>query len=493
MRTIQGRTKLGLGALAIAALTIGVGAQQGPPPGGRGPGGPGGPGGFGGFNMPERELVKQFDKDGDKKLNASERKAAREMLASEPARGGFGGRGFGPGGNAGPAAPGPKVEKASVKPVPASVPLFDANTMRTVFFDFENADWEAEMAAFKNTDIEVPATMTMDGKAYKDVGMKFRGASSFMMVPEGRKRSLNVTMDAFVKDQAVLGFDSLNLLNSNGDPTYVKAILYLQAAREYLPAARANFVRVVINDELWGVYASVEQVNKTFLKQWYKTDAGTRIKVPGSPGGRGGLEYWENDLPRYKQTFEMKSKDDPKAWDALVNLTKVLNTTPPEQLEKALAPILDVDGALRFLALDNALVNTDGYWVRASDYNIYLDPTGKFHILPHDTNETFGPPGGGRGGPGPGGPGFGPGGPGGPGRGPMDSARRRRAADAAVAAAGAAWVRVARRSIPSSGSKTLRSRCAPSCWPCPRCARSIWPTRRRSRPSGSTGRRSSRS
>ena len=76
MRTIQGRTQLGLGALAIAALTIGVGAQQGPPPGGRGPGGPGGPGGFGGFNMPERELVKQFDKDGDKKLNAAERKAA---------------------------------------------------------------------------------------------------------------------------------------------------------------------------------------------------------------------------------------------------------------------------------------------------------------------------------------------------------------------------------------------------------------------------------
>ena len=69
---------------------------------------------------------------------------------------------------------------------------------------------------------------------------------------------------------------------------------------------------------------------------------------------------------------------------------KVLNTTPTDKLEAALTPILDIDGVLRFLAIDNALANYDGYWVRASDYNIYLDPAGKFHILPHDVNETFG-------------------------------------------------------------------------------------------------------
>src|SRR6185295_16979119 len=75
--------------------------------------------------------------------------------------------------------------------------------------------------------------------------------------------------------------------------------------------------------------------------------------------------------------------------------------TPAAQLENALSPIFDVDGALRFLALDNALVNNDGYWTRASDYSLYRDASGKFHILPHDTNETFSVGGGpgGRGGP----------------------------------------------------------------------------------------------
>ena len=66
-------------------------------------------------------------------------------------------------------------------------------------------------------------------------------------------------------------------------------------------------------------------------------------------------------------------------------------------------PILDIDGALWFLALDNALVNNDGYWIRASDYSLFRDEQGKFHVIPHDANETFqsnagfGPPGGGFG------------------------------------------------------------------------------------------------
>ena len=56
-----------------------------------------------------------------------------------------------------------------------------------------------------------------------------------------------------------------------------------------------------------------------------------------------------------------------------------------------------MDGALKFLALDVALVNSDGYWTRASDYNIYQDEKGRFHILPHDVNEGLGTQeGGGR-------------------------------------------------------------------------------------------------
>jgi hypothetical protein len=372
----------------------GAGPMQGPPGMGR-----------------ERQIVGQFDKDKNGRLDATERQAARAYLASQPTMG-PGPRGFGPGGMGGGAVePGPKLAPAGVKSY-ASEPLYDPSTLRTLFLQFENADWEAELMAFNNTDVDVPATLVVDGKTYRDVGAHFRGASSYFGVPAGRKHSINLSMDFAHQNQQLLGYSTLNLLNSHEDPTYLRSVLYLEAARTYIPAPKANYARVVINGESWGVYVSAQQFNKEFINEWFKTTDGARWKTPGSPGGRAGLEYLGEDAAAYRNSYEIKSKDDPKSWAALIGLTRVLNQTPPDQLEKALAPILDVDGALKFLALEATLVNNDGYWVRASDYSIYLDPKGRFHLFPHDANETF-PVG--RGGPPRGGPPPPPGQPGQPG------------------------------------------------------------------------------
>jgi hypothetical protein len=91
----------------------------------------------------------------------------------------------------------------------------------------------------------------------------------------------------------------------------------------------------------------------------------------------------------YRRLYEIKTKDDPKSWDALIAMFRVLDETPLEKLEQALSPLLDIDEVLRFLALEVALVNSDGYWTRASDYNIYLHPDGQFHVIPHDVNEAL--------------------------------------------------------------------------------------------------------
>ena len=126
----------------------------------------------------ERPVVAQFDKDKDNRLNATERREARTWLESQPAAG----RGRG-GGNAMTGSPGAKLTPADVKKYGAE-PLYDPAVLRTVFLQFENDDWEKELGIFSNTDVEVPATLTVDGKVYKDVGVHFRGASSLMGVPE---------------------------------------------------------------------------------------------------------------------------------------------------------------------------------------------------------------------------------------------------------------------------------------------------------------------
>jgi hypothetical protein len=94
-------------------------------------------------------------------------------------------------------------------------------------------------------------------------------------------------------------------------------------------------------------------------------------------------------LADYKERYEIRSKDDVKSWNELIKLCRVLDQTPTDKLETALEPVLDIDGTLKFLALENALINSDGYWTRASDYNLYQDEKGRFHLIPHDVNETF--------------------------------------------------------------------------------------------------------
>jgi hypothetical protein len=302
-----------------------------------------------------------------------------------------------------PPEPGRKLAPNDVKAY-GKQPLYDRKTLRTLFLEFENSDWEKELADFYRTDVEVPVTMTVDGKVFKQVGTHVRGMSSYMMVPEGRKRSLNLAVDFLQKDQRLGGYRTLNLLNSNGDPTFLRAVLFLQIARSYIPAPKANYVRVVINGESWGVYVNAQQFNTDFVKEWFGTTKGVRWKVPGSPGGGGGLAYLGDDPAAYKRIYEIKSKDDGKSWADLIRLCKVLHETPPEKLEEALSPMLDIEGTLKFLALDKALINSDGYWARASDYNIYQDLKGKFHLIPHDANEALREPEGpGRGRPGEGG------------------------------------------------------------------------------------------
>ena len=237
------------------------------PAGGR-PGGFGvGPMGFGPGSMLAGAIIKRADANRDGKLTAEELQSASESLFKEvdkdqngllaeteviaglgvllPAGpGGFGAREKG--------SPGPKVSAADVKSY-GEEPLYDPHVLRTLFFEFEDADWENELAEFHNTDVEVPATLTVDGKQYPAVGVTFRGMSSYGMVPAGSKRSFNVSIDFADDKQRLLGYKTLNLLNANEDPSFLSTVLYSHIASQHIPTPKANFVKVVINGESWGI------------------------------------------------------------------------------------------------------------------------------------------------------------------------------------------------------------------------------------------------
>jgi hypothetical protein len=337
---------------------------------------------FGGFGNDDVKIMAEFDKDGNGMLDRAERDAARRYLGTLPRRG------FRRYVRDSQPQQGRKLTPADVKTY-TDEPLYDPLTLRTLFFEFEDLDWEAQMADFHGTDAYLPGKLVVDGKEYKAVGARFRGLSSFMQVAPGKKRSIALSMDMVHSKQRLNGYRSINLLNAHTDPTYLRSVLYLDIVRHYIPAPKANFVRVVINGEDWGIYVSQEQFNSDFTKEAFNSTKGARWKVPGNPRAVGGLGYRGDDPNVYKRIYEIHTKDTPESWADLIRLCKVLSTTPADRLEAALEPILDIDGALKFLALDKTLINNDGYWIRMSDYSIYEDENKKFHVIPHDANETL--------------------------------------------------------------------------------------------------------
>lgn len=346
------------------------------------------PGGFGNAGMARvfsrggaREyIVETYDQDGDGVLNATERAtalAARGVnVADFVARAGTAGE---------------QMDPADVENL-AGTHLYDESTIRTIFLTLEEEDWEAEMAAFYNTDVHLLATATVDGVVYENVGVRFRGNSTYLMAEAGYKRPIRLKFDLVLGGQGLEGYRTLNLSNSMNDPTFLRTVLYSVIAREYIAAPQVGYVRLVINGENWGVYTNQQQFNSDFVNEFFGPElaGGVRWQVPGSPGGRGGMEYWGDDADLYRTVYEIDNRDRPESWEALINLFRVLNETPLDELSAALEPILDVDGVLRFLALEVALANSDGFWARASDYYIYLDPDGRFHVMPHDFNEALG-------------------------------------------------------------------------------------------------------
>ena len=366
----------------------------GPPGGMPGFGFGGGRGGRRGPQPPEK-LRDQFDEDKDGKLTGTERQAALDardggtlsLMSQESLQEGV-----------------QNDIQASLDMAPEGAPLlYNAQTLRTLYLRFHHEDWYEQMSSFYRTDIEVPAELIVDGQVYPEVGVHFRGTSSYFTVGS-EKKSFNIAVDYAEDGQRLYGYKTLNLLNGHVDASFLREVLYNQISRDYIPAMKTNLVKLVINGENWGVYINLQQYNKDFLAEWFDTKGGIRWKI--GPGRGGALTYAGDDPSAYQETYQLKTSNVENPWEGLIALTKMLDdATSDAELAEKLPAVLNIDQVLWQLAVSNVFMDDDGYIHKGGDYALYRDVNGRFHLIPHDNNESLRFGRSGRGGPGGGGPG----------------------------------------------------------------------------------------
>lgn len=287
--------------------------------------------------------------------------------------------------------------------------FYDSSIVRTIYLDFPQPNYWQLMTQNYNSHTDIPATMTVDGVVYDSVGVRFKGQTSFSMLPPGsQKRSFNISLDYVHPDQKIMGYKTLNLNNSFQDESFMREVFYLHQIRKHIPAARANYVNLYINGQNWGLYPNVQQLNKDYLEEWFLSNDGANWRADrpsgqpgGGPGGGGpgwgdgtaALNYLGADTSDYQTYYTLKSSDIDNPWDHLVATCRIVDDIPLAQLRDSLPLYLDVDRTLWFLASEIAFSDDDSYVYKGKmDYYLYYEPeTGRMTPLEFDGNSVMGP------------------------------------------------------------------------------------------------------
>ena len=265
--------------------------------------------------------------------------------------------------------------------------LYDETVLRTIELNFTQEDFWEQMTANYDSEENIPADLVLDGETYPDVGVRFRGNTSYSRIGDSQKKSFNLEIDFTDDDQKLMGYKTLNLNNAASDPTFMREILYFDAVRRYTVGSKASFVKLLINSENWGLYVHVQQLNSDLLEEWFPDNDGIRWKagmnigggtLPGGqlpPGGTIQLpqtyeEWAASDFARDLDGDGQIARAD---YQIFLNRQNDLNRPPPGEGQQP-----PTDGLLppptfdEWLASDQATdLNSDGQ-ITEDDYRLFL-------------------------------------------------------------------------------------------------------------------------
>lgn len=270
--------------------------------------------------------------------------------------------------------------------------IYNPDTVRSVYLTFNQPNFWNILKNNYFTKTNLAATMVMDGVTYDSVGVRFKGETSYMNTQNSDKKSFNIEIDWIHNNQSVDGYKTFNLNNCYEDQSMMREFFYLLNEKNHIPAAKAAYVKLYINGANWGIYPNVQQLNKTFLKEWYLSNDGTHWRCDKPSGGFGGgwgdgtaaLNYLGPNASSYQPHYTLKSTTKSNPWDDLINTCYNLNQTPVINLSNVIQDYLDVDRTLWFLATEILFSDDDSYIYKGRmDYYAYWEiETGR--IVPHE-------------------------------------------------------------------------------------------------------------
>jgi len=233
------------------------------------------------------------------------------------------------------------------------------------------------------------ASVVIDNQKFYGCGIRFKGESSYDFYP-GKKKPFRLNFNKYVKGQDMDGLKELNLSNNFKDPTMIREKIYLDIMNKNgLPAPRATYAKVYINDKYWGLYLVSESIDDVFLKSRFNDDRGNLFQ--GEP--LATFVYFGNEPSKYYNKYVLKSNEDKNDWTGLVKFIRLINdsTLQGDDFMRRLESTFNLDKCLRAWAINNLIGNIDAYnMFYPHNFFLYQDSiTNKWNWISLDGNYAF--------------------------------------------------------------------------------------------------------
>ena len=232
--------------------------------------------------------------------------------------------------------------------------------------------------------------ITWDGQTITNCGFRQKGNASNLFTSFGRKKPLKISFDEFA-NQTLNGLKNINLNNFTNDPSLVHDVISNKLFRDCgIFAPRTCYVKLWVDNEYIGLYLTIENVDKTFLKKCYgnafndgnlyKTDRGAQVHLKWLGQDKGAYE---------DKGLKLNTNETVNDWSKLISFIDLINNYNDDDFRQKFEANFDVHTYIKILAIEKCLRSWDSYWGGGNNFYLYEHPDGKIRWIPWDMNETF--------------------------------------------------------------------------------------------------------
>ncbi|MEQ9263924.1 MAG: CotH kinase family protein [Balneolaceae bacterium] len=241
---------------------------------------------------------------------------------------------------------------------------------------------------------EYPATFIfkkgIETDTVRNIGFRLRGNTS----RSSQKKSFKVSFNTFESGRKYYGLEKMNLNGEHNDPSIIRSKISWDIFGEIgLPAPRANHVRLYINDEFYGLYINVEHIDEEFVQDRFGSNAGNLYKClwPADLSFRTTNPKSYKFVSNGRRAYDLKTNREEDDYSDIAFLITFFETASDTRFENEIEDYLNVDGLLRWMAVDILTGNWDNYWYNQNNFYLYNNPIeNRFEFIPYDYDNTLG-------------------------------------------------------------------------------------------------------